>query len=155
MRKIKKSRKGLSPVIATVLLIAIVIAIALIIFLWFRATIKPAITKFDKNIDLVCQEDVSFTAVYSGGSLQIQNGNTPIFNMKIRIFKIGGYETKDISDYPQWPGDGLKQSGAYSVTEAFDGADKLLLIPVLLGNSEDGETAYECNARDGIEVSLN
>ena len=46
---IAKRKKGLSPVIATVLLIGIVIALALIIFLWFRGTMKPAITKFDKN----------------------------------------------------------------------------------------------------------
>jgi len=40
-------KKGLSPVIATMLLIAIVVVIGLIIFLWFRGMTEEAITKFD------------------------------------------------------------------------------------------------------------
>jgi len=42
-----EKKKGVSPVIATVLLIAMVVVIALIIFLWFRGLTKEAITKFD------------------------------------------------------------------------------------------------------------
>ena len=42
--KLFMNKKGVSPVIATVLLIAIVIVIGLIIFLWFRSLTKDALT---------------------------------------------------------------------------------------------------------------
>ena len=57
--------KGVSPVVATVLLIVLVVAIALIVFLWFRELTQESITKFGgKNIALVC-DDVVFEASYS------------------------------------------------------------------------------------------
>ena len=157
---IAKRRKGLSPVIATVLLIGIVIALALIIFLWFRGTMEPAITKFDKNIELVCQEDVDFDASYSStGGLQIVNsGKSPIFSFKVRIIREDGeYETKDIGDIAtdSWPGDGLKQSGSFSsAISGTTNGDKLLLIPVLLGSSEEGDVAFTCKEETGVKVNL-
>ncbi|MAG78897.1 hypothetical protein CMI40_00795, partial [Candidatus Pacearchaeota archaeon] len=43
------NKKGVSPVIATVLLVAIVVIIGLIIFQWFRGMTQESIIKFDKN----------------------------------------------------------------------------------------------------------
>ncbi len=78
-------KRGISPVIATVLLIAMVVVIGLIVFLWFRGMIEEEGTKFGKNVKLVC-DDVNFEASYSGGVLSILNiGNTPIYKMKIKI----------------------------------------------------------------------
>jgi len=36
MKEMKRNQKGVSPVIATVLLIAIVVVISVIIFVWFN-----------------------------------------------------------------------------------------------------------------------
>ena len=59
---VKSNRRGLSPVVATVLLIMIVIIIAIIIFLWFRSLAKEAVTKDlgfgEENIELVCDDVV-------------------------------------------------------------------------------------------------
>jgi len=108
-----EKKKGVSPVIATVLLIAMVVVIALIIFLWFRGLTKEAITKFDgQNIELVCM-DVSFEASYSSGVLYIANlGNVPIFGMKMKILSDGSYQTVDLSS--GWPTSGLNQGATYS-----------------------------------------
>ena len=60
-----KNKMGLSPVVATVLLIAMVIIIGIIIFLWFRGFTHESITKFGvRNVELVCG-DVNFQATYS------------------------------------------------------------------------------------------
>jgi len=82
MKKVTKNNNGLSPVIATVLLIAMVVVIALLVFLWMRSLAQESITKFEgENINLVCQ-NVKFEADYSGGVLTIRNtGTVPIFEM--------------------------------------------------------------------------
>lgn len=142
-------KRGLSPVIATMLLVAIVIVIGLIVFLWFRGMTEEAITKFDgTNIKIVCDE-VSFDASYSEGIVYIANtGNVPIYKMKVRTYGDGTQSTQTLE--AGWPEVGLNQGGAYSgeVGEA----NKLLLIPVLIGHSEKGDLEYSCEDRQGYEV---
>ena len=151
------NKMGVSPVIATVLLIAMVIVIGLIIFLWFRSLTKDAITKFGgTNIELVC-EDVDFTSSYSAGILVIQNfGNVPIYGMKVKISGDGSHTTEDLNVLSNnWPTTGLKQGGVFSsvgLGSRFSSADSVLLIPVLLGTSKKGEQIHVCDERYGQEV---
>jgi flagellin-like protein len=151
------SKRGISPVIATVLLVAMVVVIGLIIFLWFRGLTEEAITKFGgRNIELVCEE-VEFLSDYSvAGTLSISNvGNVPIFGMKVRISKQGTHETPDIQDLPVgWPNIGLRQGGTFSgnLIEEFTGADQVLLIPILMGTSSEGDQTYVCEDRYGQDL---
>lgn len=152
-------RKGVSPVVATVLLIAMVIVIGLIIFLWFRSLTKDAITKFGgTNIELVCG-DVDFTQSYSAGILVIQNfGNVPIYGMKVKISEAGSHTTEDINVLSNnWPTTGLKQGGVFSSVDLSStlsnpNVNEVLLIPVLLGSSKKGEQIHVCDERFGQEV---
>jgi flagellin-like protein len=149
MKSKAKKNKGLSPVIATVLLITIVIVIALIVFLWVRGMTEEAITKFDDkvNIKLVC-EDVSFEASYTAGTgLYITNpGSVPIFDMDIKVVGEGNHETISLlGNGYGWPTTGLNQGGVFSnETIAFDGTE-IVLIPVLIGESESGRKTYVCD----------
>ena len=148
--KKRKEVKGLSPVIATVLLIVIVIAIALIVFLWIRGMIGTSVTKFNgRNIELVCEE-VSFQASYSEGILYISNpGNVPIFGMSIRVIGDGTHITQDIRtiDGSNWPEAGLNQGGTFSSSINFDG-NEIILFPVLIGESDQGRKTYVCDKTD-------
>ena len=149
-----KQKKGLSPVVATVLLIAIVIVIGLIVFLWFRGISEEAITKFDgTNVKLVC-EDVSFDASYSGETVFISNtGNVPIFQIKAQISSEGSHSTEIVgAEDPNWPELGLNQGGVYSGT--LTSGDSILLIPVLLGRTEGGERTYTCDERHGVDLYI-
>jgi flagellin-like protein len=151
-----KDKKGLSPVIATVLLIAMVIVLALIIFLWFRGMAQEAITKFDnKNVELVCA-DTNFEASYSGGTLLIQNnGQVPIYAMKIRKEGGGSHSTKNIEESEGWPSKGLNPGRTYSGSVAKEGATEFLLIPVLIGKNDEGvKKTYVCDNQHGEEVTL-
>jgi FlaG/FlaF family flagellin (archaellin) len=144
-----KNKKGVSPVIATVLLISIVIVIGLIIFLWFRGITEEAITKFGgKNVKLVC-EDVKFEASYSSGYIYISNtGNVPIYKVKAKVYSSGSHSTIFISS--DWPASGLTQGAAYS--GPLEAGEKIILIPVLIGKAESGEKAYTCEERHGVEI---
>jgi len=153
-------KRGLSPVIATTLLIVLVIAIAVIVFLWFRGMVKMEATKFGKNVKLVC-EDVVFTASYSGGSLQISNnGNVPIYDMNVKKEGDGSYDTISLKNdilNSNWPTIGLNQGQAFSedISSLIDtGTNKITLIPVLLGNTGEGEETFVCDEQYGYEIII-
>jgi flagellin-like protein len=154
-KKLKHTMKkrGISPVVATILLIAIVIVIGLIIMLWFKNIQQEAITKFDgKNVKLVCDE-VYFEASYSGGTLYLRNsGNVPIYQMKAKVYGEGFHRTETLID--EWPDMGLNQGDTYEGSINGEG-NRAVLIPVLMGITKDGSRAsYSCNEQYGYEVVL-
>jgi len=155
-------KRGLSPVIATVLLVAMVVVIGLIVFLWIRGFIEEPITKFgDRNIKLVC-EDVQFEASYSDSTEEIyvsNLGNVPIFNIKLKIFDDKSHSTEDLSKLldENWPDEGLLQGSAVSgdISSHIKGiTEKIILIPVLLGNSKEGKKTFTCEDQYGYEIIL-
>ena len=159
-KRVLREKQGISTVIATVLLVAMVVVIGLIIFLWFRGITEEAVTKFGgRNIELVC-EDIEFLSDYSiaTGILSVSNiGNVPIFGMKTRISKQGSHETLDIKDLPVgWPNIGLRQGGTFSgdLSTEFTEANQVLLIPVLMGTSAEGDQTYVCEDRYGQDLII-
>jgi flagellin-like protein len=145
MKEVRK--KGVSPVIATVLLVALVVVIALIIFLFMRGIGEEAITKFgSENIKLACQK-VDFEASYSDGALAISNlGEVPIFDMKVKLEKGGNYETKKIKDISSnWSSSGLIQGGVALITLDTAGVEKITITPILVGKTKGGaKKSYAC-----------
>lgn len=152
------NKRGVSPVIATVLLIAMVVVIGLIVFLWFRNFSEEAITKFDdKNVKLICQEDVLFEASYSEGELVISNlGNVPIYNMKIKKISAGSYTTINLNTLSSnWPSSGLNEGEVFSDAISLS-EDKITLIPTLIGKTDKGnQKTYTCDEKDGKDIILN
>jgi flagellin-like protein len=153
------NRKGVSPVIATVLLVAMVIVLALIVFLWFRGITKEAVTKFGgTNIEIVCN-DVSFVSDYSSGILSISNeGNVPIYSIELKEVAGGSHKTESIKDLSgRWPEAGLNQGGIYSsedLSSDFSEAERIIIIPVLVGTSKNGERTHVCGEAQGQELIL-
>jgi len=152
-------KKGISPVIATILLIAMVVIIALIIFLWFRSVVGDYGVKFGKNIELVC-EDVELYASYSEGTLYVTNdGNVPVFKLNLKIESGGGYETTELNEIPNldppWPTEGLKQGGVYSgnIGLYVGNPDEVTLMPVLIGLSDKGgKKTHACGEQYGYVI---
>lgn len=163
----KKETKGLSPVIATVLLIVIVVIIALIVFIWVRGMTQEAITKDllgneKENIQLVCGK-VSFEATYTSDTgLYIRNpGNVPIFGMKVKVVGAGSHDTLDMRNNEvttEWPEVGLNQGGVFSDPSFggnIGGAEEIVLVPVLMGESESGRKTYICDENQyGYRISV-
>jgi len=156
------NKKAVSPVIATVLLIVMVIIIGLIIFLWFRSFIPEQKEKFGRNIELVCA-DVAFQSGYdsSTGILTISNtGTVPIYSINLKITKNRGHTTTSITELDgNWPSLGLRQGILYnsidfSTNPDFDSPDKILIIPILAGTSEGEDPTYACNEEYGQELNL-
>ena len=157
-----RRKKGVSPVIATVLLIAMVIVIGLIIFLWFRGLAEETITKFGKkNIKLVCR-DVQFQASYSSNILAISNtGTVPIYSMSIKLSGGGSFTTIDLREENKsglifWPKLGINQGEAYSedISVYVTGKDEITLIPVLIGKTKKVEKVHTCDEKDGFKIKI-
>ena len=149
-------KRGVSPVIATILLIGIVIVIALIVFLWLRGMQQEAITKFEgMNVRLVCEE-VSFDASYSAGYVYVvNNGNVPIYRLKAKVSGDGSQDTFYLGENKEeWNKVGLLIGDRYSEQISTSGK-KILLVPILVGTSEKGKKAYTCDDRVGKEILIN
>jgi len=134
--------------------------IALIVFLWFRGLTEEQITKFGgTNIKLVC-DDVYFEAEYSSGTLSILNsGNIPIYGFKIKSSGYGSYTTQNLGDLSNvWNtqfSTGLNQGMAFSDSISFSGSSEIVLIPVLIGNSEKGKKTHVCDENlNGYPITL-
>ena len=70
--------RGLSPVIASVLLILMVLVLAVLIFLWARGFVSEQVEKFGKPIEQICSS-VDFEVQKFGSSLEVVNrGNVDI-----------------------------------------------------------------------------
>ncbi|MBW6442791.1 hypothetical protein K0A97_03390 [Patescibacteria group bacterium] len=164
-KKKKCEKKGVSPVVATVLLISMVIAISLILFLWLRGFIQEAVIKFDENIELACQ-DVSLDFTYlSGGNrfYVLNNGNIPVYSLRIKIIRSGGHTTVDLHDQEShqitWPPAGLRAANGFEVNIGIllgtttPAPSKIVAIPILIGTSSSGEEkTHVCAERHGYVI---
>ena len=151
-------KRGVSPVIATVLLISMVVVLATIVILWFTSLTGEAITKFDgQNVEIVCN-DVSFDATYTGNVLSVLNtGSVPIYRVNVKAEGVGGHDTQQISpEDDNWPSKGLNQGKSFLASkDDFLTKEKLTVIPVLLGESSEGLKTFSCEEKStGYEINV-
>ena len=151
-------KRAVSPVIATVLLIAIVVVIALIVFLWLRNLTKEAAEKFNENVELVCQK-VSFSADYfnSGEVISLSNdGNIAIKDFLVKKITTGEASTIKLSiEDSKFTGlpTGQVRDVSFPISET-EGYKTLRVIPILLANSNKGQVEFICDDQYGVEISL-
>ena len=131
----RTDKKGVSPVVATVLLIALVLILISIIFLWARGFISEQVEKGGKPITQVC-ENVKFDVQYGaqevdGTHVQIVNtGNVPIYSFDAKYIGQGSSETITL-DFRIDVGKSL-DSGI--VPRGTNNPEKVILYPMVLGS---------------------
>ncbi len=149
------NKRGLSPIIATLLLISITFALAIIIFFWARSFIEENIQKQGQPIQNLCGE-ISFQAeIYetsSGMTLFIENnGDVHIHGVEIKIEKFIGEIIREavLEDESVPPG----RTREINVEDIglVDG-NKVILTPILQGETNSERKAYVCDEKYGIEV---
>lgn len=148
-----KNKKGISPIIATVLLIVIAIALFLIIFLWIRSFQGERIEKFGAPIENACPNvHLKLTYNAQSGKLQIENdGNVPVH--KIQIFEITTTGTTKVKDVTI----DLRSGETYPelILISCQAPDRLKIIPILLGMTEGGaQKEYICENKPIIVSCL-
>jgi len=144
----KVNKKGLSPVIATVLLISIALVLAVIIFLWARSFVGEAVSKEKYGrIELACA-DIKFRAeafATSPGYAQtidvVNDGNVPIYGVDIRRKDVGTIES--VKKFDSTIGNGKTQSINVS-SSSFSVNDELQLTPIIVGTAGETKKTYTC-----------
>ena len=83
------NKKGISPLIATVLLVGVVIVIALIVWFWYGQVIKGATDKSGIQAIQACAKDVDFEIK---SICKISSTNTLRFNVENKGIPIGRFK---------------------------------------------------------------
>ncbi len=127
-------KRGISPVIATILLIMIVIILAVIIFLWARGFVKETITKKGMPSYQACDE-VDLKLSYIGTELQITNvGNIPVYRLEIKKKSGGSVEVDEIEGLSTGESEIIDIGSGYEVE----------VVPAILGETETSKKIDVC-----------
>ena len=136
-------KKGLSPVVATVLLVSIAVSLAGIIFFWAYSFIGESVTKNGRAIDQVCQ-DVAFEAERSLESLLIKNiGDVPIWGVELREKNALGGDLTKLDDFSS-PGIKSGETAEVSLEDLSEDSEDLIVSPILMGETETERKKYVC-----------
>jgi len=137
--KIKKSKKGISPLIATVLLVGFVIAIAALLWMWWGNIVKEQAEKTAAQSQgkMVCSSEVAFSVTdascYNSTHilLYLENkGITKIDDFRVQISGANKQETVTLSD-------SLEKTESKQTSVPFDKTalgdiNKVRIIPVII-----------------------
>ncbi len=149
-------KRGLSPIVATMLLIAIGLVLAMIIFIWARSFIGEQAQKDGRAAALSC-EDISFSAdVSSPDSVTVENtGAVPIYAVK--ILKVTSGDREIIEESVRFNNaDVLPGSvGTQSIRPNFvSTGNDLLIVPIVLGETSSNSVPVECDDAYGVQISV-
>jgi len=149
------AKKGLSPVIATVLLVLIGLVLAIIIFFWAKSFIGESLEKDGRAIDKSC-ENLRFTAEaisgQSGGIWIVNTGNVPIYG--IEILKVGESEQSKVAEsFPSTIGAG-ETSPVIDLPSGVNSGDDLLIVPILLGKIGTRTATHTCDEDYGERITV-
>jgi len=141
--KKRKDKRAVSPLIATVLMIGIVIVAAAIIFAWSKKFIGEQIEKYGSRIDVVCERldytaqlyKTELTGVYA--VIISNSGNDNIHQVNIKVIKGGNSAVKAFTPKDR---NMIAKGEIGNITFAADlfpekvqDFDKVEVTPVLLG----------------------
>lgn len=144
-----KQKRGISPIVATVLLVALVVIIAIIIFLWARGFIKENVMKDNRNAAEICK-DISLESEIDNGLLVVSNtGNYPVHSLKIKGITAGDSEIEVFE-----PVGGIGVGDTVDTIDVSD-YDSILIVPKILGQNKNNENRiFECSEEDGFTKDL-
>lgn len=148
-------KKGLSPIIATVLLIAIVMVLAAIIFLWARGFISEKVAKFGEPVERSCEKTYFEAGIFPQGVnyvLEINNrGEIPLYGFDVKVLGRGSVIVNEYSDKTV----GLGESFSIDIDkDDLNGESNLLVVPIILGQSDNGKVAFTCDDQYGVPISV-
>jgi hypothetical protein len=128
-----KNKKGLSPVIATVLLISLSVVLVGIVFMWMRGFVSEQVEKQGKPIEQICGEvrfDKEFQIISNAMSLQIINrGNVPIYGMDVKFVSERDSSMKSFRFSVN-----IGEASEVQMIPLLDNPKEVVLYPMVLGS---------------------
>lgn len=151
-------KRGLSPIVATSILIVIVIILAIIILLWARGFIDEAVIKeiagSEKRAEDFCREVKMRAIINDDDSFGFENsGSVPIFAYKVQTEKDGNADVVRIDNNQGGSvNPGFSVIVDYSSVEPYSFYESVKIIPILLGKTEGSTQEFECPEINGILI---
>ena len=154
-----KERRGISPVVATMLLVVLAVILALIIWLWATSFIGENIKKNGEVVANSC-EKVSFNADIANGKLSVENtGTIALYGVAVR--KVGAgteqtcypFETNNQISINPGANNAVVLDDCVSELSLAD-KDNVNIIPIILGATDTGAREfYTCDEKFGKEMT--
>lgn len=148
-----KSKRGLSPVIATVLLIVLVFVLFALIFLWMRGLISEQIEKNEQAIENVCPSVVFQADLIREGSnyfLEVINrGSVHVHRLEVKLIdNRGNAELHPFSESDVLivgVGETLRKDVDLTMSNG-NTATEIIVYPILAGTVKGGSVnkPYTC-----------
>lgn len=143
-------KRGLSPVVASVLLIFLVLVLASLIFLWARGFISEQVEKFGNPIEEAC-ESVVFDAGIAdriGGQITLEvvnRGDVNIHHLDIKMVSGGNSEIGQF-DFSVDAGEAFSDA-VYLRMENGDTPEEVVVYPALIGTikGKHSNNPFTCN----------
>ncbi|PIN95719.1 hypothetical protein COU56_00725 [Candidatus Pacearchaeota archaeon CG10_big_fil_rev_8_21_14_0_10_31_9] len=135
-------KRGISPVIATVLLIAIVVVIAAIIFIWASNFVSEDIEKFGSSIKNACADvDLEVSEIQPGYLNIVNRGDVPVFAINLKVNFDGDSEISKCTGSFS-PG----QATILSIADSCEMSGEVIsVIPILVGTTNGENKEYACD----------
>lgn len=155
---IKFSKRGLSPIIATLLLIAVVVTLSAIVFIWAGRFIPEVVQKQGLPAEQACDNIVLSATYYretsEGKTIAVTNsGNIPVYGMSLLVKSDGRSQRIDLEGSVMagdskkftrgFDADGNPVSLSSLISESVKDME---IIPGILGEGETGrqKKVYKC-----------
>ena len=130
--------RGLSPVIASVMMILLVLVLAALIFLWARGFVSEQIEKFGAPIEQTCSS-VDFEVQRTRAYLEVVNrGNVDIRHLDIKMSKDGDSKVKKF-DFQIDAGKSARDDVVLLMDDNVV-PDEIVVYPALVGNVKGGSS---------------
>ncbi len=148
-----RKKRGLSPVVATTLLIAMTLALGVIVYLWASNIKGEVISKNGNPVESSC-ENVFFEAEAYPDRIDIVNrGTIPLYGLEVSKKRLIG-ELTEIGRFEGGVSIDSGESGSIelqNINENIEINDLLIVYPILLGETENAKEPYACK-ETGQEV---
>ena len=151
-----KSKRGLSPVIAVMLLIVVAILMAVIFFSWAKSFTKEKEQKLGQAADTIC-EKTSFVAEIrqSTGEVVVTNtGNIHLHGAKVKEKSLGFEKDIETEYFPFKRGLAPGATDTILFESQFEIGRDYIVIPVLLTETTAYRKPYICNDATGRTVEV-
>jgi|SRR3989344_4710950 len=134
-------KKAVTPIIATVLLIAIVVVASTIVFIWAKSFMKERVMKMDQLAETLCSQ-VSLSAGLDGNTLMITNtGNIPVYQIKLKKMKDKESQSEDVVI-------NLDVGSTFQKNIDLSGDEtQIIITPGLLGKVKEENKVYPCDEK--------
>lgn len=148
------NRRGVSPVIATVLLVLVALIIASIIFVWAKNFVGEKAQKNQEPLEVSC-EKISFEAegfANENNLYLVNRGNIPIYGVEMRKKGIGSEITVGLFE-DKTIGNG--ETGVIDLSKqglSINTGDDFIIIPIVLGENGKDTQAYTCDVSEKSET---